>query len=242
MTRNSPTKLQRWLDLIAYLVGRRLPVAVEELMEKVPAYAEKWNTGEDTPRATRRRTFERDKEELRRRHPDSHSVVFDRSGDNQGLSHRPSRLLSTLSEAARDRHPAAPRCAGRPCSHSGYRNFASTHRAHHRCGRARRQLSVLPTCRRSALRPAQVDLRPEPTDTSRITVLFVERSDAATCDGSALRQNTARLTSRSFSSATRQSMLGGQSCSPIHSQSRVRPAHSQAAAPLAQRTLMKHHL
>jgi predicted DNA-binding transcriptional regulator YafY len=66
MTRNSPTKLQRWLDLIAFLVGRRLPVAVEELMEKVPAYAEKWNTEEETARATARRTFERDKDELRR--------------------------------------------------------------------------------------------------------------------------------------------------------------------------------
>ena len=66
MTRNSPTKLQRWLDLIAYLVGRRLPVAVEELMEKVPTYAEKWNTEKDTARATARRTFERDKDELRR--------------------------------------------------------------------------------------------------------------------------------------------------------------------------------
>lgn len=59
------TKLQRWLDLIAYLVGRRLPVSVDELMERVPAYAEKWRGGDDTSRATARRTFERDKRELR---------------------------------------------------------------------------------------------------------------------------------------------------------------------------------
>jgi predicted DNA-binding transcriptional regulator YafY len=59
------TKLQRWLDLIAYLVGRRLPVPVEELMERVPAYAARWRTGHETARATARRTFERDKDELR---------------------------------------------------------------------------------------------------------------------------------------------------------------------------------
>jgi predicted DNA-binding transcriptional regulator YafY len=59
------TKLQRWLDLIAYLVGRRMPVVVEELMERVPAYAEKWRTDDPKKMATARRTFERDKDELR---------------------------------------------------------------------------------------------------------------------------------------------------------------------------------
>ncbi len=59
------TKTQRWLDLIAYLVGRRMPVTVSELMEKVPAYRRKWVGGSDTDRATVRRMFERDKDELR---------------------------------------------------------------------------------------------------------------------------------------------------------------------------------
>lgn len=59
------SKTQRWLDLIAYLVGRRLPVAVDEIMERVPAYAQKWATDDETARATARRTFERDKDELR---------------------------------------------------------------------------------------------------------------------------------------------------------------------------------
>ncbi len=59
------TKVQRWLDLIAYLVGRRLPVAVEELMERLPAYARDWVEGDDTARASVRRKFERDKDELR---------------------------------------------------------------------------------------------------------------------------------------------------------------------------------
>jgi proteasome accessory factor B len=60
-----PTKLQRHLDLIAYLVGRRLPVEVEELMEKIPAYAGKWNAGDSKSRGAARRMFERDKDELR---------------------------------------------------------------------------------------------------------------------------------------------------------------------------------
>ncbi len=59
------TKTQRWLDLIAYLVGRRLPVAVEELMERLPAYARDWAEGDETARASVRRKFERDKDELR---------------------------------------------------------------------------------------------------------------------------------------------------------------------------------
>ena len=61
----TPTKLQRHLDIIAYLVGRRLPVPVEELMEKIPAYAEKWLDGSDTDRDSVRRMFERDKDDLR---------------------------------------------------------------------------------------------------------------------------------------------------------------------------------
>jgi proteasome accessory factor B len=59
------SKTQRWLDLIAYLVGRRMPVTVGELMERVPAYARKWVSGSDTDRASARRMFERDKDELR---------------------------------------------------------------------------------------------------------------------------------------------------------------------------------
>lgn len=59
------SKVQRWLDLIAYLVGRRLPVSVEDLLEEVPAYAHDWKEGNDTARASVRRKFERDKDELR---------------------------------------------------------------------------------------------------------------------------------------------------------------------------------
>jgi predicted DNA-binding transcriptional regulator YafY len=59
------SKVQRWLDLIAYLVGRHFPVPVEELMERLPAYARDWAGGDETVRASVRRKFERDKDELR---------------------------------------------------------------------------------------------------------------------------------------------------------------------------------
>ena len=59
------TKVQRWLDLIAYLVGRHFPVPVEELMERLPAYARDWRGGDEKARASVRRKFERDKDELR---------------------------------------------------------------------------------------------------------------------------------------------------------------------------------
>ncbi|MFW5947752.1 MAG: helix-turn-helix transcriptional regulator [Gemmatimonadota bacterium] len=59
------TKTQRWLDLIAFLVGRRVPAAVEDIMEGVPSYRERWADGDDTARASVRRMFERDKDELR---------------------------------------------------------------------------------------------------------------------------------------------------------------------------------
>jgi len=61
----SISKVQRWLDLIAFLAGRRFPVEVDRLMTGVPAYAERWQRGDDTDRASVRRMFERDKDELR---------------------------------------------------------------------------------------------------------------------------------------------------------------------------------
>jgi proteasome accessory factor B len=61
-----PTKSQRWLDLLALLLGRTIPLTVEEIMERVPGYGEKWRTGDPTAQASARRTFERDKDDLRR--------------------------------------------------------------------------------------------------------------------------------------------------------------------------------
>lgn len=36
------SKTRRWLDLIAFLVKHRFPVAVDQIMESVPAYEPKW--------------------------------------------------------------------------------------------------------------------------------------------------------------------------------------------------------
>ncbi len=58
------TKLQRWLDLVAFLVSRRMPATFEEIIEHVPAYS---GAGSGDMRAGEsvRRMFERDKDELR---------------------------------------------------------------------------------------------------------------------------------------------------------------------------------
>ena len=55
-----PPKLQRWIDLLAALLARRYPATFEELIRDVPAYA-----AGDQSHETRRRMFERDKDELR---------------------------------------------------------------------------------------------------------------------------------------------------------------------------------
>lgn len=59
-----PTKLQRWLDVVAFLASRRLPVSTETLWSNVPAYAAGAD-GTGKQKASVRRMFERDKKELR---------------------------------------------------------------------------------------------------------------------------------------------------------------------------------
>jgi predicted DNA-binding transcriptional regulator YafY len=68
-------KVQRWMDLIALLVGRRIPLTAEEIMERVPAYHEKWS-GSTKDRESVRRTFERDKDELRELGIPLHTVTY----------------------------------------------------------------------------------------------------------------------------------------------------------------------
>ena len=60
----APSKTQRWLDLIAFLVYRRFPVAIDEVMNGVPAYTEQWASDDETQRESARRKFIRDKNEL----------------------------------------------------------------------------------------------------------------------------------------------------------------------------------
>jgi predicted DNA-binding transcriptional regulator YafY len=60
----STEKLQRWIDLITFLAGRRYPVAWEEIARGVGAYA-RWDSEEERDREAVRRMFERDKRDLR---------------------------------------------------------------------------------------------------------------------------------------------------------------------------------
>src|SRR6476660_9344933 len=55
-------KIQRWIDILAVLLSYRYPVTLAQLIAGVPAY----QLGDEKPES-RRRTFERDKDELRRR-------------------------------------------------------------------------------------------------------------------------------------------------------------------------------
>jgi len=57
---SSPSKLQRWTDLLAALLIRKFPVPFDELARDVPAYS-----GKRQSDAARMRMFERDKDELR---------------------------------------------------------------------------------------------------------------------------------------------------------------------------------
>jgi proteasome accessory factor B len=60
-----PSKVQRWLDLIVLLIGRGVPLGIDDIMRQVPAYRERWLDGDQRARASVRRMFERDKDELR---------------------------------------------------------------------------------------------------------------------------------------------------------------------------------
>ncbi len=54
------------MDLLALLVGNRLPISFDEIMEQVPGYRAGWIEGTPTQQASTRRKFERDKDQLRR--------------------------------------------------------------------------------------------------------------------------------------------------------------------------------
>src|SRR6185437_9802751 len=54
-----PSKLQRWLDVLAALLSHRYPIALDRLRREVPAYQRAGNE------ATFNRMFERDKDEMR---------------------------------------------------------------------------------------------------------------------------------------------------------------------------------
>jgi predicted DNA-binding transcriptional regulator YafY len=59
------SKVKRWIDLLAALLGHRMPVTFEELAKDVPDYLADGSVAAGTPSATLKRMFERDKLELR---------------------------------------------------------------------------------------------------------------------------------------------------------------------------------
>ena len=61
----STSKLQRWIDLLAALLGHRLPATFEQLARDVPAYLTDGSVAAGEPSPTLKRMFERDKLELR---------------------------------------------------------------------------------------------------------------------------------------------------------------------------------
>ena len=60
------TKTQRWIDLISFLIARRFPVTQEQIFESIPWYARRFDPEDTKGKESLRRTFERDKDELRK--------------------------------------------------------------------------------------------------------------------------------------------------------------------------------
>jgi len=90
-----PSKTQRWLDLIAVLLGRRFPVSVEFILQQVPAYRADLEAVHDADEETRgramgsvRRKFERDKKELRRLGIPLETVSLQMPGGEAGEGYR----------------------------------------------------------------------------------------------------------------------------------------------------------
>src|SRR6266576_2829457 len=60
-----PSKTERWLNLLAFLLDRHYPASREEILSQVSDYKEDWIGGNARARESVRRKFERDKAELK---------------------------------------------------------------------------------------------------------------------------------------------------------------------------------
>jgi proteasome accessory factor B len=108
----SEEKLQRWVDLLAALLVRHTPANFETLAPDVPGYDLAGGKRESVLR-----TFERDKDELRRFGVPIETVI-DSEGELEGYRlERKKFYLPFLMVAARERQPAPPR----PPASYGYR-------------------------------------------------------------------------------------------------------------------------
>src|SRR3954462_6839687 len=93
-------KMLRWIDLLAALLRRRFPVTFEELTKEVMAYLVI-----SPNKVALRRTFERDKDELRAFGIPIETVP-DSNGEPLGYRLRPSTFTCPISPCAR--LPAGP--------------------------------------------------------------------------------------------------------------------------------------
>src|SRR5690348_17213412 len=106
-------KLQRWLDLLAALLARRYPVTLEQLVADVPGYQR------GQTKVALRRTFERDKDELRRFGVEIETVRLpDEEGDGYRLAARsfylPYLALMNDGRAVPPKRPTKPGYAALP--------------------------------------------------------------------------------------------------------------------------------
>lgn len=109
-----PSKLQRWTDLLAALLARNFLVTFEELAQYVPAYA---RALAETSKESVKRTFERDKDELRAFGIPIERQVLD-AGQNAGYRLRPRRFYLPYVVLAASAH--------RPAQPQGYRTLPVT--------------------------------------------------------------------------------------------------------------------
>ncbi|MCU0621663.1 MAG: hypothetical protein MUC69_09185, partial [Gemmatimonadales bacterium] len=95
-------KLQRWIDLLAALLGRHAPVPLERLRESVPGYLA------IERHESMRRTFERDKDELR-----AFGIPIvtkrDAAGEVLGYQLRPGDFYLPYLSAVATARPGSPR-------------------------------------------------------------------------------------------------------------------------------------
>jgi predicted DNA-binding transcriptional regulator YafY len=115
-------KLQRWVDLLAALLGRHVPVTFEALAREVPAYARAAPL-DCTPkdRASIKRAFERDKRELRELGVPIETVDNGDSGEDAGYRLRTTEFYLPYLSVAGRRGASKPR----KVDQYGYRALAS---------------------------------------------------------------------------------------------------------------------
>ncbi|MGH7678880.1 MAG: helix-turn-helix transcriptional regulator [Gemmatimonadaceae bacterium] len=101
------TKLQRWTDLIAGLLAHNYPVTFDQLAREVPAYA----AGLDPAhKESTKRTFERDKDELREFGVPIESISIE-DGENTGYRLSPKKFYLpylTVADSERASTPKPP--------------------------------------------------------------------------------------------------------------------------------------